>query len=141
MSNSDSSFDCIFCKIVKGKLPCFKVYEDKSFLAFLNVNPVNKGHVLIIPKKHYETILDMPNDALSQIILIVKKITKAILRIFNIDSCNIDINLGKEAGQIVPHVHIHIIPRFSSDEFKEWPTKQIPEEEMQEIANKIKNSL
>lgn len=134
--------DCIFCKIVRGEIPCQKIYEDKNVIAFLDINPVNKGHILVIPKEHYETILDIPEGLLGKLMIIVKKVDKTVLNAFEINACNIDINQGKDAGQIVPHLHIHIIPRFHSDNFKKWPAKKYDgDKEMKKIAEKIRNSL
>ena len=72
--------DCIFCKIIKGELPCAKVYEDAKVVAFLDIKPVNPGHVMVVPKEHHETILDTPEDILAAIILAVKKIAPAVLK-------------------------------------------------------------
>lgn len=133
--------DCIFCKIVKGEVPCYKIYEDENFLAFLDTLPVNPGHSLVISKKHYEDILDAPQDVLCEMIKVVQKISKTVIKIVNSPGFNIGINNKKVSGQGIFHIHIHIMPRFENDGYKLWPGKKRPEKEMQEMADKIANSL
>jgi len=136
------SEECIFCKIVKGEIPCYKVYEDPKFVAFLDINPINKGHTLIIPKKHFETILDIEKEQFGEIMKLTKKLSEAIIKAIKADGFEICINNKKAAGQLVPHLHVHIMPRFKNDGLKfDWPTKKFSQVEMQNIANKIKNSL
>jgi histidine triad (HIT) family protein len=133
--------DCIFCKIVKGEIPCQKVYEDDKTLAFLDIMPIHKGHTLLIPKEHHENMLDMPDDTLADLAKAAKKVAKAVKEATKADGFNISQNNGEAAGQAVFHFHLHIIPRFTDDGLKTWPHKQIPEEEMKEIQQAIKNSL
>jgi len=134
--------ECIFCKIINGEIPCYKIYEDDNILAFLDISPVNKGHALVIPKKHYETILEISEDDLCRTLLVVKKLSGAIMTAMNANGLNISINNYKAAGQLVPHLHVHIIPRFSKDGLKfDWPAKKIKEREFKEIADKIKKVL
>ena len=132
--------DCIFCKISKKEIPCDKVYEDEISFAFLDINPVNLGHTLIIPKKHFENIYDLPEDTAAHLIKIAKKISIALKKI-GVDGTNITTNNGKAAGQVVPHSHIHLIPRFMSDKLPSWPTKKYKEGEIKEIAQKITAGL
>ncbi len=107
--------DCLFCKIVKGEIPCHKVYEDGNTLAFLDINPITKGHTVVIPKFHAETLLDLPDDLVAELFLAVKKITQNIKDKLNPDGFNIGINMRKVAGQAVDHLHIHILPRWQDD--------------------------
>lgn len=130
--------DCIFCKIVKGEIPSFKVYEDYNTLAFLDIAPVNSGHTLVIPKKHYETIEGIPEDELVELIKTVKRVGKAIKDGLGIEAYNIGLNNGSVAGQIVPHVHFHIMPRHVGDGHKLWTQGQYSEGEANDILNKIK---
>lgn len=136
-----SDSECVFCKIVKGDLPCDKIYEDSKFLAFLDVNPANKGHTLVIPKEHFSTILDMNNKLLSEIMLLIKKLSGPVMKAVGAKGFNIFVNNFEAAGQIVPHVHFHIVPRFPADGHKAWTSKKLKKEEMQKIMEKIKNSL
>jgi histidine triad (HIT) family protein len=108
--------DCIFCKIVKGEVPSQKIYEDNDLVAFLDANPLSKGHMLVVPKKHYKNLLEIPDELLSRIHLATKKLTKAISDAFNVEEFNILQNNGRSAGQTVFHYHVHIIPRY--EEFK-----------------------
>ncbi|MAG78643.1 HIT family protein [archaeon] len=133
--------DCIFCKIVKEEVPCSKVYEDDLVLAFLDINPVNKGHVLVISKGHYETILDIPDDVLKELILVVKKVSKAVKEGMNVRGFNVTMNNYKEAGQLVPHAHFHIIPRNGDDGLKAWPSGVYSDGEIDGVLNKIRDKL
>lgn len=133
--------DCIFCKIIKGELPSTKVYEDDDILAFLDINPVNPGHTLVIPKEHYEDFSSTPNEILSKMMLIIDKVSKAMMEGLNVSGFNLSLNNGKAAGQIVPHTHFHIMPRFENDGHHLWAGKPYAEGEMEKVAEKIKNNL
>ncbi len=132
--------DCIFCKIAKGEIPCNKVYEDESTLAFLDIEPVAKGHTLVIPKKHFETMDEMDEETVLATQKTVQKIAKALLK-FN-KGYNVIQNNKPEAGQEIPHIHYHIIPRNKEDEiFFTWPKMETSKEELLELKTKIKNFL
>ncbi len=134
--------DCIFCKIVEGKIPSAKVYEDKHVISFLDIMPANKGHCLVVPKKHYETLLDIPEEDLVNLIKAVKKITKALSLSIGNGSYNIIMNNGKIAGQLVAHAHIHIIPRFKGDRLRiKWSHKKYIDKEMKSVQEKIKKFI
>jgi len=138
----ENNRDCIFCKIIEGKIPCNKVYENKDVLAFLDMSPVNRGHVLIVPKKHSETLLDTDEQVLCKIIKATKKISNGVMKAVNANGINIIVNNFKAAGQIVPHMHMHIVPRFSSDGFTYTePKKKFSESEMQKVAENIRKAL
>ena len=102
---------CLFCRIRDGESPSYKVYEDANTLAFLDINPVADGHVLLIPKLHTKYIEELPEEAAENLMKTLVKIIPPIKRAFNATDSNIAINNGPNAGQIIPHVHIHIIPR------------------------------
>lgn len=135
--------DCIFCKIIKGEIPCAKVYEDKFTLAFLDINPATPrgGHVLILPKKHYELITDLPEEEFSHLCKTIKKISSALLKYG--EGLNIIQNNKKVAGQIIPHVHFHLIPRFDKDGviLNYWKTHKYSDNELKSVSEKIKNLL
>jgi histidine triad (HIT) family protein len=133
--------DCIFCKIVKKEIPSSTVYENKKVLAFLDIYPVNKGHVLIIPKKHYDTLTDIPDELLADVIKATKKIAKSVMKAMRADGFNVGMNNYKAAGQLVPHAHFHIIPRFSNDGLKLWAQGSYQEGEMKPIAESIKKNI
>ncbi len=107
--------DCIFCKIVAGEIPATKVHETEDTLAFLDVKPVSPGHTLVIPKKHYENIFDIPEDVLAKVISETKYIAKTVKESTDADGISISQNNGEAAGQIVRHLHFHVIPRSKSD--------------------------
>ncbi len=134
--------DCIFCQIIKGELPSTKVYESEEILAFLDINPVNIGHALIIPKEHYPNIYETPEETMSHMIKVAKKISLAVKEAVNADGVNIAMNNNHAAGQVVFHSHIHVIPRFSNDGFELWHGKRkYKENEMAEVADKIKKDI
>ncbi len=130
--------DCIFCKIAKNEIPCYKVYEDKEFLAFLDINPRNPGHTLVIPKKHYRWVWDVPN--IDFYYKVVGKIANTIKKALKTDFV-VSLVIGEE----VPHAHVWLVPRFKNDghgnSINISNIKQIPKEEMEKIAKKIKNLL
>lgn len=129
--------DCIFCKIAKGEIPSEKVYEDKQILAFLDINPVNPGHVLVIPKEHYQWFYDVPDKILSHLMKESKKIVTAIK-----ESLNADFVALAVVGIDVPHFHLHLLPRYFNDGLSNfWPTKKYEEGQEKEYSEKIKRAL
>ena len=130
--------ECIFCKIIKGDIPCSKIYEDDKVLAFLDIAPINKGHALIISKEHHKDLLDMPETTLAEITKAAKKVAKAVVKATGADGFNIGQNNGKAAGQLVMHFHLHVIPRFENDGLKSWPHKEYEEGEIEKVAENIK---
>ncbi len=136
--------DCIFCKIVKGEIPTFKVYENSSVLSFLDVNPCSLGHTVVIPKKHYQRIEDIPEEEINKLFLVITKLVKIIPGIVGTTDCNIGLNNGKLAGQEVPHVHFHIIPRFEGDKgtsIQGLVRMEVDKQKLPELAEKIKNEI
>ena len=133
--------NCIFCKILKGEIPSNKIYENDKILAFLDINPNNPGHTLVIPKEHYEHLEDVPDELLEEVIKIVKKVTIAVKEALGTDSVNIHLNNGKTAGQLVPHMHFHIIPRFENDGYKLWSGKSYKEGQAEQVQKNITKYL
>ena len=133
--------ECIFCKIAAGKVPSKKVYEDEHAFAFLDADPLNVGHTLVISKKHYETIDEMPAKELANMSNAISKISKGIMKLS--DGMNILQNNNKIAGQVVPHVHFHLVPRYAGDgHVPEWDRRHnISEEQGKEFLEKIKSFL
>ncbi|MFC6731107.1 MULTISPECIES: HIT family protein [unclassified Haladaptatus] len=107
--------DCIFCKIIDGEIPSRTVYEDDQVLAFLDVNPLTRGHTLVIPKSHHQTVADLPEDVGEAVFTTLYRLTPAVESAVSADGSNIGINNGTAAGQEVQHVHAHIVPRFEGD--------------------------
>ncbi|MDP3902196.1 MAG: HIT family protein [bacterium] len=133
--------DCIFCKIVKKEIPADIIYEDDDFLAFLDINPVNPGHSLLIPKKHYQNLYYLPDNVLTGVASLIKKISIAAKQGMRADGVNIIMNAEAAAGQIVPHAHFHILPRFKNDGYKHWQGQSSSAEQMKEAAERIRENL
>jgi len=129
---------CIFCKIVDSTLPSYKVYEDEEVLAFLDIGPSNYGHTLVIPKKHFEDIETTPGEIICKVVKVVKKIGLSIKKSLEVPGYNIAVNNGAIAGQIVPHLHFHIIPRYENDGLNLWPQGKYGDGEAEEVLKKIK---
>ncbi|MDY6819813.1 MAG: HIT family protein [Halobacteriales archaeon] len=109
------SGDCIFCRIVDGELPSRTVYEDDDVQAFLDANPLAPGHTLVIPKAHHERLNDLPVGLGREVLSTLHRLTPAVEAAVEADGSNVAFNNGEAAGQEVPHVHGHIIPRFTGD--------------------------
>jgi histidine triad (HIT) family protein len=105
---------CQFCRIIAGKIPASIVYEDDYALAFLDNRPASEGHTLVIPKKHYETIYDIPDGEITPLFTVVKKMALALRKTVNPEGLTIAQRNGAAAGQHVPHLHVHLIPRYGS---------------------------
>jgi len=132
---------CLFCDILDGKKEGHFLYEDNSHVAFLDKYPIDFGHSLILPRKHYEKITDMTPEDVGTVFSLVPKIAKAILDATNADAFSIAQNNGRAAKQIIPHVHIHIIPRYNN-KGTVWTKRQIiNDDELSELAKKIRSFL
>ena len=130
---------CIFCKIIEKSIPSKIIFENDKNLAFLDIFPVSKGHTIVIPKNHYKNLEEIPNNELSELFEIVKRVSILIHKKLKIDGYNILQNNFRAAGQVVNHFHVHIIPRTNEDEkFKLFiPKKQAKEEELNQILGII----
>lgn len=134
--------DCIFCKIVAGEIPSAKVFEDETTLAFLDVGPIAKGHTLVIPKAHYETMLDIPKDELQALAARVQDVAKAVVGGLRAGGFSLIQLNNRCAGQEVPHLHFHIVPRDEDDEISfGWKQGQYEDGEMAEVSAKIAAAL
>lgn len=133
--------DCIFCKILKKEIPSTVILDNEDVFVFLDIRPINLGHILIIPKKHYQNIYDIPEEQFCLLAKFTKKIAIALKKALGADGINLGMNNDGAAGQVVEHAHIHIIPRFKNDGLKHWPPKNYKNGEEKQIAKKIKNSL
>ncbi len=133
--------DCVFCKIIAGEIPCSKVYEDEKTLAFLDIAPANLGHTLVIPKHHAGRLEDLPEAFAVAVMKTVQKVGKAVASLH--DDYNIIQNNGLFAGQVVPHVHFHVIPRFEQDKLhiSVWNEKKYNEGEMETFGNRLREVL
>ncbi len=134
--------ECIFCKIIDGKIPSAKIYEDSNVLGFLDIMPANKGHCLVVPKNHTSSLVEMDEKDLEAMMKAAKKIASALSLSFGNGSFNLVMNNGKEAGQLVNHAHIHIIPRFHKDRLRiKWSHMKYEDNEINEYADKIKKFI
>ena len=137
---------CIFCQIVEGVLPSSKVYEDEICLAFMDIQPVNPGHVLVIPKVHFEDLTDLPTDTGAHLFQVSQRIALSLPKTdIRIEGANLFLAHREAAGQEVFHVHLHVIPRFTGDGFgfRFGPNYvNLPErQELDSIAAQIKQQL
>jgi histidine triad (HIT) family protein len=134
--------NCIFCKIVAGEIPSTKVFEDDACVAFLDIGPLADGHVLLIPRGHYETIDQMSADQAGAMLGNLPALVAAVRKATGCAGVNVLQNNGKAAHQEVGHVHVHIIPREPGDKFHfNWPAGSYPEGRMAELAEAIKAAL
>jgi len=134
--------DCIFCKMVAGKIPVTKVYEDEVVLAFLDIGPLSDGHTLVIPRRHFQRLHDCPAELLAQVCSRLGRVAKAVAAGMECEGYNVLCNNGRAAGQLVAHLHFHIIPRNSGDGvFERWPSYQYQEGRIEEVAAKIRENL
>ena len=129
--------ECIFCKIANGEIPNEDfIYEDRDFVAFLDFKPINPGHILVIPKKHYENLFVMPDELVTRYILLIKKLAPKVKEALNARWVNLLV-----FGEEVKHTHIHIVPRLDNDNFQYPKQKEYEEGEMKKITKKIKSAL
>ncbi|NVM21174.1 MAG: HIT family protein [Desulfobacterales bacterium] len=135
--------DCIFCKIVSGEIPSVKVYEDDIVLAFLDINPLNDGHLLIIPKAHAATIHDVAEADFLAVMSATHKLAAAVKKALNPEGLNLLQLNGKVAGQMVPHLHVHIVPRWSGDGLTvaSWELVAGDLEKIKSVAGKIQAEI
>jgi len=135
--------DCIFCKIIAGEIPSAKVYEDEYTLAFMDISPIIKGHTLVIPKFHHDPITKTPDEVLSRCIVMAKRVAQAQINVLDADGVNLHQANGAAAGQVVPHIHFHVIPRYDDDNHHwNWNGKEYDSmEEMAGIGEKLKAEM
>jgi histidine triad (HIT) family protein len=128
--------------MVAGQVPVTKIYEDEVVLSFLDIGPLSDGHTLVIPKQHFERLHDCSGELLSQVGSCLGKIAKAVSAAMNSDGYNVLCNNGRAAGQLVEHLHFHIIPRSTGDGvFDRWPSYKYQEGKIETIADRICENL
>ena len=132
---------CLFCQIIDGKIPAHFIYEDDTHVAIMDKYPIHKGHSLVIPRKHHEKIIDMDIKDVSVLFSKVPSIARAVIEATGADGFNIGQNNGRAANQIIPHVHVHVIPRYAKIGVA-WPKRSIANDnELAELADKIKKCM
>ena len=132
--------ECIFCRIVQGDLPSHKIFENDRVVAFLDINPVNPGHTLLIPKTHAERFEETSEEDVHALVDAAKLLAPAILKAVSSDAYNLTTNSGRAAGQVVFHTHVHFIPRFPSDGHEMWGAMETTPD-LAAIAGRIKEQL
>lgn len=133
--------DCVFCKIVSGEIPAYRVYEDESTLIFLDIHPTTKGHVLVIPKVHVRDLQEASSTQVSAVMHAIQKIAPALVAATGAEGFNVIMNTGGVAGQVVFHWHTHVIPRFRGDGLTPWPGQAYPAGEAETLARNIQKNL
>jgi histidine triad (HIT) family protein len=135
--------NCIFCKIIAKEIPATVVFEDEDVLVIMDIGPIIKGHALVIPKKHYDPVTETPDEVLAKLHITAKQIARAQMNGLGADGVNIMQNNGASAGQEVPHVHVHVIPRFKGDKHHwNWNPKNYENlDEMAMLAEKMQEYL
>ena len=134
--------DCVFCKIISGDLPVQKVYDGEKVIAFLDIKPIAWGHVLVVPRDHHATWLDLPKELVTELALESQKIAAAAVKAARADGFNLLMNNDRCAGQAIPHVHFHIVPRKPKDSIKfNWATTDSEAGELELIASAIRGEL
>jgi histidine triad (HIT) family protein len=129
---------CLFCKIAAGEVPANIVYNSNDVMAFLDIRPANPGHVLVIPKQHFETLSNIPEELNSVLLQVVKIIAQAQIEVLGAQGVNVLQNNGELAGQAVPHVHIHVIPRFKDDKIIfNWHSIELKPAQFAEIQKRL----
>jgi len=131
--------DCLFCKIVKGEVVSYKIFENEKAIAFLDVNPIAKGHTIVIPKKHFENIYNIPEQDLKDVILAVKATAKILKEKLNSTGINLLQRNGRGAGQEVMHLHFHLIPRFENDSVALPPKSDYLKKDIKELYKLLTN--
>ena len=129
------SNNCIFCDVLSGKLPSYKVYEDEHTFAFLDIHPINRGHTLVIPKEHSANMFQAPASTFLAVMKTAHLLAPKLKQAVGADGINIGINNDKAAGQLVFHLHVHIIPRFIDDGHGEWHGNPYQEGEINTIKD------
>lgn len=132
---------CVFCRIVNGELPSDTVYEDERHIAFLDINPFSKGHTLVCPKAHGETIWDMNERDIGELFMVASKVSKAVVEATGADGFRFVQNNGEAANQVVAHVHVHVIPIAMHQKGRVMDRMKFSREEMLETAGKIRSVL
>lgn len=134
--------DCVFCKVLRGEMPSEKVAEGERWVAILDIRPVRPGHTLVLSKEHVESLTGAPAAVAADLLAAVQKLAPALLRATGSDAFNVMINNGRPAGQLVPHLHFHIVPRKADDGVKfGWRQNPYPEGEMAKTADAIRRAL
>ena len=132
---------CTFCKIISKEIPSESVYENEFVSAFLDINPVNPGHLLVVPKEHYPDFLSTPDPIIKEVVAVTHKLAGPMMKATDATAFNIAVNSGHDAGQAVAHMHMHLIPRHHQDGHHMWPGKPYQPGEMAAIRSNLQAEL
>ena len=133
---------CIFCRIAQKRIPANLVYEDEKAMAFLDIRPLSEGHTLIIPKSHYENVVDISQELIMHIHGVTKRVALAVKKATQADGISIMQQNGKAAGQEIFHLHVHVIPRFEGRELPKFSeTSEMSKEILNQTASRIRRHL
>jgi len=130
---------CVFCKIIRGDIPSFKVYDNEKTYAFLDINPTNPGHTLVIPKKHTLDVFEIEESEWDAVMRTVRRVSHALEAALNPTGINLAMNNRSGAGQVIFHAHVHVIPRFPNDGHELWKGTPYKIGEASVIAERIRN--
>ena len=134
--------DCVFCNIVSGRIPVIRIFEDEIVLAFLDIGPISDGHTLVVPKQHVQKLHECPVELLGQLGSRLGQIAKAVAAGMRAEGYNVLCSNGRAAGQLIEHLHFHIIPRTAGDGlFARWPSYKYREGMVETIAARIRKNL
>lgn len=130
---------CLFCNISNKNIESYKVYDDNKVMAVLDINPANKGHTIVFPKQHFQFLNDLNNELTGHVFDVVNKISSKMINELKASGVNVYVANGVGAGQSLPHICVHVIPRFKDDKIVfTWNPKKMNKNEFEEVANKIK---
>lgn len=134
--------ECVFCRIIQGDAPCWKLFEDARTMAFMDINPANPGHALVIPKYHAPTLYDLPEEWLAASIIAARRVAIAVRAAFQPEGLNLVQSNGPGAGQHVDHLHWHVLPRRAGDGLLlNWPLVPVADEQIAAAAARIRSHL
>jgi len=132
---------CIFCHIAAGRAPAEKILETPTVLAFLDIAPVHYGHTLVIPKQHFENLLDLPDDLWRDMGAVCREVAKALQKVLYARGFNVAMNNLPAAGQVVMHAHLHVIPRYASDGLHFFPQEEYRPGDMAKVGEQLRQAL
>ncbi len=134
--------ECIFCRIIVGDVPSSRVLENDAAVAFLDIRPVNHGHVLLVPREHHASIADLSDEAVAETAVLIPRLVRAVMKATGADGLNLIVNNGRAAGQTVDHGHWHLIPRFNVDAVDwPWPHAEYSGDELGQMQFRIEREL
>jgi histidine triad (HIT) family protein len=134
--------ECVFCRILRGEIPAQRVHEDERCVALLDVNPVAPGHALVLPREHFETWTDLPDEIAAHLAKASRRVAKAVLAAVGAEGFNLLVNNKRCSGQAIPHAHLHVIPRKDGDGVKfNWPSKSADPASLELQAERIRQAL